>query len=106
MPRRSACDYPTYLFSMAAKLTFETAHAIFSLTQRRRQRLGNGKEYLIAPEEFAKRSSFFEAMFREGSEFKESAGGVIELNLPDDDAFEGLWVFLLNGRTFGVHDEW
>lgn len=65
---------------------------------KRTLRLPNGKEYTVVVPEAAKRSKYFEAMFRAGA-FAESKddGTPVDVDLPFNDHFESIYAFLMTG---------
>lgn len=88
--------------SSPQNLSSALVKTLVAADQRRRViRLQNDQEYTILVDEAAKRSTFFEAMFREGSQFAEarddSKDAVIDVKIPDCNAFDSIYVFLMTG---------
>lgn len=50
----------------------------------------------------AQRSKYFQGMFRAGSELKEASEPVVEIDLPYNEVFKDMWMYLMTGAGFLV----
>ena len=82
------------------KQMIETLIAHVPAEKVRRLRLANDDEYIIIVDEVAKRSKYFQAMFRKDNfaESKDSMSATaINIDLPYNETFEPLYIYLMTG---------